>query len=138
MIRLCPADYHRFHFPCDGRIVDDRQIPGLYHSVNPVALALGLKIFCENRRCYSLLDTPQFGRVAMIEIGAFGVGSIVWTFEDTSVKKMQERGYFEFGGSTIVLLFEPGAITFDDDLVNDSATGLEVHVRTASGLGRRA
>jgi phosphatidylserine decarboxylase len=135
VIRLCPADYHRFHFPCDGRIVDDRQIPGVYHSVNPVALAIGLKIFCENRRCYSLLDTPQFGRVAMIEIGAFGVGSIVWTFEDTSVKKMQERGYFEFGGSTIVLLLEHGQVRLDPDLIEHSANGFETLVHVGETIG---
>ncbi|MDP7398340.1 MAG: phosphatidylserine decarboxylase, partial [Lentisphaeria bacterium] len=86
-------------------------------------------------RCYSLLDTPRFGRVAMIEIGAFGVGSIVWTFKDSSVRKMQERGYFEFGGSTIVLLLEHGRVRLDPDLIEQSANGFETLVQVGETIG---
>ena len=135
VVRLCPADYHRFHFPCDGRITTDRHIPGEYHSVNPIALALGLNIFCENKRCYSLIDTERFGEIAIIEVGAFAVASIVWTYEGAEVTKMQERGYFEFGGSTIVLLLPPGRVQLDDDLIENSRNGYETLVRVGERIG---
>ena len=95
-------------------------------------------IFRYNRRAVCELQTAAFGKIAYIEIGALNVASIVQTYTPGSCKRGQEKGFFQFGGSTIVLLFEPGAVVFDDDLIIDSAADLEVHVRTATGLGRRA
>ena len=138
VVRLAPYDYHRFHFPADGQAGETRMIEGDFHSVNPLALAREPNIFCYNRRNVCELQTSTFGKIAYIEVGALNVASIVQTYAPGPCERGVEKGFFQFGGSTIVLLFEPGAITFDDDLVNDSATGLEVHVRTASGLGRRA
>lgn len=135
VIRLCPADYHRFHFPCDGIAGAFRDISGRYHSVNPVALALGINVFEKNRRCSCRLESSRFGAVAMVEVGAFGVGAIVNTYHPGRVVRMQEKGFFKFGGSSIVLCFEPGRVVFDADLVARSAEGIETLVRAGEQVG---
>jgi len=134
--RLCPADYHRFHYPAAGREVVHWAVPGALHSVNPLALELGLNVFAENRRQVSLLDLEGFGRCAFVEVGAFGVARIVQTHDRGPFGKMEEKGYFCFGGSTIVLVFEAGALVFDPDLVERSAAGVEVLVRCGETIGR--
>lgn len=133
--RLAPYDYHRFHFPDDAHASPARRIRGDFHSVNPIALARVEGVFQRNARETTLLDTRSFGRIAYIEVGALTVASIVQTYAPGPVTRGQEKGFFQFGGSTLVLLFEPGAIAFDDDLVRDSAAGLEVAVRTGTRLG---
>ena len=138
VVRLAPYDYHRFHFPADGQVSQTQWIDGTYHSVNPVALACVPDVFHRNRRSVCELTTPAFGRIAYIEVGAINVASIVQTHSIGPCERGQEKGFFQFGGSTVVLLFEPGAIAFDSDLVADSAAGLEVHVRTGAGVGDRA
>lgn len=135
MVRLCPADYHRYHFPCAGEIVDTWDVPGLYHSVNPIALASGTNVFCCNKRTITLIDTERFGKVAYIEIGAFGVGSINQTYSGNEVEKMAEKGYFKFGGSSLALLFEPGKICFSDDLIQNTAAGYETLVKVGETVG---
>ena len=138
VVRLAPYDYHRFHFPADGQVGQAQWINGTYHSVNPVALARIPDVFHRNRRSVCELATPAFGRIAYIEVGAINVASIVQTYSPGPCERGQEKGFFQFGGSTVVLLFEPGAIAFDSDLVADSAAGLEVHVPTGAGVGSRA
>ncbi|MDA3897407.1 MAG: archaetidylserine decarboxylase [Desulfobacteraceae bacterium] len=129
VVRLCPADYHRFHFPCEGIVVDQVKVKGKYHSVNPVALDSKEKIFCLNKRSYTLIDTKKFGRVAFMEVGAFGVAGIHQTFSGTTVERMQEKGYFNFGGSTIVLVFQKNTIEFETDLLENSRKGIETLVK---------
>ena len=134
IVRLCPADYHRYHFPCDGKIVDNVAIDGALHSVNPIALGAGPDVFGDNKREITLIETPNAGTVAFVEVGAFGVGAIVNTKTSGAVKKMDEKGYFKFGGSTTVLVFEPGKIAFSDDLVANSALGKETLVKVGQEL----
>ena len=129
IVRLCPADYHRFHFPCDAKIISTKKYPGTYHSVNPIALAANINVFCHNKRILTLLHNDFFGKIAMIEIGAFGVGGIVQTYEKNNVSKCQEKGYFKFGGSTIILIFQKDRVLFSPDLVENSVTGYETFVR---------
>lgn len=138
VVRLAPYDYHRFHFPADGQAGPTQWINGTYHSVNPIALARVPDVFHRNRRSVCELTTPAFGRIAYVEVGALNVASIVQTHSLGPCERGQEKGFFQFGGSTVVLLFEPGTIVFDSDLVADSAAGLEVHVRTGASVGRRA
>lgn len=123
--RLCPADYHRFHFPVSGSVRYVREFPGRYHSVNPIALARGLDVFAENKRVCTVFDTSMFGAVGFVEVGAFGVGSIVQTHGRATFNKMDEKGYFEFGGSTIILVIGAGRAAWSDDLVTNSASGYE-------------
>jgi len=135
VIRLCPADYHRFHFPCSGKVVAHKKISGQYHSVNPVALKKKPNLFCVNKREYTIIENDLFGKVAYLEVAAFGVAGIEQTFEGTDVQKMQEKGYFKFGGSTVVLVFEAGKIKFSEDLLEQSRQGIETLVKVGQPLG---
>jgi phosphatidylserine decarboxylase len=135
VVRLCPADYHRFHFPCAGRIVGRKDIPGRYHSVNPIALAKGIDIFPTNKRAWARVECGDFGDLIYMEVGAFGVGGIVDTTESCEVRKMDEKGYFKFGGSTLVLVFQPGYVNWADDLVAHSAEGYETLLKVGETIG---
>lgn len=137
ILRLAPYDYHRFHFPDDGKAGLARKIKGCYHSVNPIALSKIPNLYCRNKREVTELDSKNFGRIAYIEIGAITVGTIIQTYTPGLVFRGQEKGYFQYGGSTLVLLFEPGMIIFDDDLIADSAAGIEVHVLAGSTIGKK-
>lgn len=134
IVRLCPADYHRYHFPADGRITDARDINGALHSVNPIALGAGPDVFGENKRSWTLIETDTIGSYCFVEVGAFGVGAIVNTCTSGPVQKMQEKGYFKFGGSTVVVVFEPGKVLFSEDLVENSAKGRETLVKLGQPL----
>lgn len=117
LARLCPVDYHRFHFPVSGVPQEPKLINGWLYSVNPWALAKRPTIFHENRRVLTLIQTEAFGEVAMVEIGATNVGSIHQTYTPNKpIEKGTEKGYFSFGGSAIALLFQPGAIQLESDL----------------------
>ena len=134
--RLCPIDYHRFHFCCSGIPQKLYTLPGPLYSVSPVALRKNCRILEENKRSVTLLQSEQFGCVASIEVGATFIGSIQQTYTpDESVKIGDEKGYFLFGGSTIVTLFEPGRIQLADDLLCCTRKGLELfaHVRDFMG-----
>ena len=135
VIRLAPVDYHRYHFPCDCRMANDVQIvPGKYHSVNPVALLRHPDLFVENTRHIAVLESPVFGEFRMIEVAAFGVGSIIQSIGAGDYAKADEKGYFKFGGSTVVLVFDDEKVRFDDDLLKASAEGMEVLVRCGSRI----
>jgi phosphatidylserine decarboxylase len=137
IVRLAPHDYHRFHFPDRGKVNAARYIKGRYHSVNPIALAKVPNLYCYNKRSVTEFSSEHFGRIAYVEVGAITIGSIVQTYHPGTVARGQEKGYFQYGGSTLVLLFEPGAIAFDRDLVRDSANGLENQVLAGSKLGKK-
>ncbi|KAG1840151.1 phosphatidylserine decarboxylase 2, partial [Suillus subluteus] len=118
IFRLTPQDYHRFHVPVDGRIGEIKDVKGEYYTVNPQAIRSALDVYGENVRKIVPIDSPQFGRVMVVCVSAMMVGSIKTTVEEgQDVKRGQELGYFAFGGSTIVVLFEKGAVEWDEDLV---------------------
>lgn len=128
VIRLAPVDYHRFHFPCACTTPEPpRVIPGEYHSVNPIALLKRPDIYADNERQIVACDA-DFGRFWMIDVGAFGVGTIVQTYAGAEHAKGDEKGYFKFGGSTVILVVRAGALVFDEDLVRNSAAGLETRI----------
>jgi phosphatidylserine decarboxylase len=135
IIRLAPVDYHRFHFPVSGNLTPNIKIEGDYYSVNPFALRKKAEIFCLNKREYTILSNPLFGDVIMAEVGATMVGSIVQTYKGSSVKKGEEKGYFKFGGSTVVLLFEKSKICIDKDLLINTAKGYETAVKMGERIG---
>lgn len=136
--RLCPVDYHRFHFPVAGTASATRLINGPLYSVNPIALRRNLTYLWQNRRTLTTIDTPQFGRVLMLEIGATNVGSIRQTYQPGPVAKGVEKGYFEFGGSSTLLLFEPGRVQLAEDLVQHSRQQTELYARIGDRLGGAA
>jgi len=136
IFRLAPQDYHRFHSPVDGRIGKMTYISGEYYTVNPQAIRTALDVYGENARKIVPIDSPQFGRVMAVCVGAMMVGTIHTTVEEGQlVKRGEEFGYFAFGGSTIVLLFERGVLEWDEDLVINGRAALETLVRVGMGLG---
>ena len=135
IIRLAPMDYHRFHFPVSGNSSPNKKIDGDYYSVNPYALRKMAEIFCLNKREYTILSNPLFGDVVVAEVGATMVGSIVQTFNGSSVIKGEEKGYFKFGGSTVVLMFEKSKIHIDEDLLVNTAKGYETTVKMGERIG---
>src|ERR1043165_3565920 len=100
LARLCPVDYHRFHYPDDGRVLESYRAHGAYHSVNPVALKSKSDVLATNERHITILDTKNFGKLAYVEVGAMMVGKIILSHAEPSFKSGDEKGYFLFGGST--------------------------------------
>ncbi len=137
IFRLCPADYHRYHFPADGRWLHSWRQRGKYHSVHPLAIATKIQIFSENLRVVTMLDFGSGGLAAFVEVGAFGVGSIQQTFQGEVFQRGQEKGLFAFGGSTIILLLEPGRWRFDEDMLKQNAEGYECRLRMGEGIASR-
>jgi phosphatidylserine decarboxylase len=135
VIRLAPFDYHRFHFPMSGSVSPVTRIEGDYYSVNPLALRKMAEIFCLNKREFTILSNPLFGDVVMMEVGATMVGSIIQTYTGNSVRKGDEKGYFKFGGSTVVLLFEKNKIRIDDDLLMNTLKGYETVIKEGERIG---
>uniref|UniRef100_A0A2P2M6N2 phosphatidylserine decarboxylase n=1 Tax=Rhizophora mucronata TaxID=61149 RepID=A0A2P2M6N2_RHIMU len=108
IFRLAPQDYHRFHFPVTGTIEQFVNVPGCLYTVNPVAVnSEYCNVFTENKRVVSIISTADFGKVAFVAIGATMVGSITFLKEEGDHgKKGDELGYFSFGGSTVICVFE--------------------------------
>lgn len=129
IVRLCPTDYHRFHFPVDGTVSATQKIEGPLFSVSPIALREKIEIICRNKREYTVIETQKFGNIIFAEVGATMVGSIIQTYENKQIRKAQEKGYFKFGGSTIVLIFENGKINIDRDLLDNTTKQLETEVK---------
>lgn len=131
LARLAPVDYHRFHFPCDCLPGTPHPISGPLYSVNPIATCRNLAYLFENKRVVTPLLTDDFGTIFYVEIGATYVGSIVQTYTPGEpVKKGDEKGYFEFGGSSVALVFDQSKIDFAPDLIHD----LEVYGKMGESL----
>jgi phosphatidylserine decarboxylase len=131
LARLCPVDYHRFHFPDAGKIVEDYRIHGLFHSVNPLALKANPEIFIQNERHVTILETENFGKLAYIEVGAICVGKIIQSKNlNPGVKffKGEEKGYFLFGGSTVIVLGEKGKWIPSQDISRNTIDGIETYL----------
>ncbi|GAV81140.1 C2 domain-containing protein/PS_Dcarbxylase domain-containing protein/EF_hand_5 domain-containing protein [Cephalotus follicularis] len=137
IFRLAPQDYHRFHFPVSGTIEQFAEIPGCLYTVNPIAVnSKYCNVFTENKRVVSIISTADFGKVAFVAIGATMVGSITFTKKKGAfVKKGDEFGYFSFGGSTVICVFEKDSIQIDEDLLKNSGRSLETLVSVGMTLG---
>ena len=136
ILRLCPTDYHRFHFVDSGIPTKTTAIKGHYYSVNPIALNNIPKLFCENKREWSILHSDNFGDILTIEVGATCVGSIIQTYSpDKAVKKGDEKGYFKFGGSTTILFLEKDTVKIDSDILEQSKIGFECKVDCGETIG---
>lgn len=136
IVRLYLADYHHFHFPDSGIPREPRPVAGRYYAVTPYARKWAVPFYGENHRVITLFDSDHFGKIAIVEIGAFTVGSIRQCFAPgVRVAKGEHKGFFELGGSTVVLLFEPSAVRFDEDLCRNSSSGVETFVLMGGGIG---
>ena len=135
--RLCPVDYHRFHFPAAGIPSETKTIPGPLFSVSPIALAQKLAYLWTNERTLTRLETERFGTILILEIGATCVGSINQTYTPgRPVEKGAEKGYFAFGGSSTITIFEPGKVKLAEDLLENSAKQTELYARIGSAMGK--
>ncbi len=134
IVRLAVNNYHWYHFIDDGTRGKHTVIPGVLHSVQPAVLDR-VPVFKENCREVTLLHTERFGTVAMIEVGATLVGRIVNRGVE-AFKRGDEKGRFEFGGSTVVLLFEADAAAVDTRILKASEQGIECEVRLGTPIGR--
>lgn len=135
IFRLAPQDYHRFHVPVDGVITETKHLEGQYYTVNPMAIRTTLDVYGDNARSIVRMETEEFGKVAIVCIGAMMVGSIILTAEvGKPLKRTDELGYFAFGGSTLVITWEKGAMKFDEDLLENSHKSLETLVRVGERI----
>ncbi|MBR5753014.1 MAG: phosphatidylserine decarboxylase, partial [Clostridia bacterium] len=134
LFRLGLTDYHRYLFPDRGKVLARRDLPGALHTVRPISEEY--RVYSRNKRTVTVLDTEQFGELTMIEVGAMLVGHIVdHPLPDDRFEAFTEKGYFEFGGSTIVLLTGP-ELEIDDRFRSAGAEDNEVHVRMGEPIGR--
>lgn len=134
--RLCPVDYHRFHFPDDGKVEESWRISGSLHSVNPWALAGRPEIFLLNERQVTILRTERLGRLAFVEVGATCVGRIEQIHQGGSFHRGDEKGMFLFGGSTVIVIGEAGRWVIDPAILENTSKGLETYVTAGRALGR--
>lgn len=135
--RLYLTDYDHFHFSDDGVPRLTFSIPGKYFAVSPYSERRLLPFYGENNRIVTLFDSDHFGQVAMIEIGAFTIGSIQQCYQPGArVRKGDHKGFFQLGGSIVILLFAKGAIRFDEDLCKNTLSGMETYVRLGESIGR--
>lgn len=135
VIRLTVDDYHRYCYVADGRKSRQRKIRGVLHTVNPVANDY-YPIYKMNSREYCLLKTKELGTILLMEVGALMVGKINNHEEDSAqVKRGDEKGIFEFGGSTIVVMTEPGMAEPDKDIIHNTKVQAETLVKMGEPIG---
>ncbi len=136
ILRLCPVDYHRFHFFDSGKCMETHKVTGEYYSVNPVALRKIPELYCRNKREYSIFQADNFGDVLFIEVGATSVGSIIQTYTPGKcVSRGEEKGFFKFGGSTVLLIFKKNMVKIDDDIIQQTGEGFETRVLAGEAIG---
>lgn len=136
VLRLCPLDYHRFHFIDNGVCGPTHKIKGSYYSVNPIALDNIEELYCKNKREWNIFKSENFGDILQVDVGATCVGTIVQTYKENSyINKGDERGYFKFGGSTTILFFKKNTIKIDKDILTQSSLGIETHVLMGEKIG---
>lgn len=137
LFRLTVGDYHRYTYIDSGFVTGSTRIPGVFHTVNPAA-ASRCPIYRENTREYSLLESLRFGTVLQMEVGAAMVGRIVNAPGSRNVRRGEEKGRFEFGGSTVIVLLQKGRAILDADLLRNTAQDAETVVRLGERIGIKA
>lgn len=135
VFRLTVDDCHRYCYFDTGRLMRRKHIDGKLHTIRPVAEKRH-KVYCENFREYSVLITENFGKAVQMEVGALLVGKIV-NMEKPEFKKGEEKGWFELGGSTIILFFQENTVKIDEDVVSNSYRGIETKVKYGERIGEK-
>lgn len=139
ILRLAPKDYHRYHFPYAGIPSESKNIKGVYYSVSPIGLEDKFtEVFCENKKQICKLETENEGEILIIPVGATMVGSLNSTYQaNATIDKGEEMGYFAFGGSTVVLLFDSNKFKLDEDLIQNTQNELETYVKMGAKIGEK-
>ena len=135
IVRLCPTDYHRYHFPVSGTVLFEKQVLGDYYSVSPIALKQNAELIVLNKREYCEIETSNFGNIIMSEVGATMVGSMINTYNSRNIDKGEERGYFKFGGSTVILFLKNNTVNIDEDLLINTQNNIETEVEMGERIG---
>jgi phosphatidylserine decarboxylase len=143
--RLAPQDYHRWHAPVSGTVKNVKEIPGAYYTVNPQAINEPgtLDVFCENRRSVMTVERHITGSpIAIVAVGAMLVGSIKYVNgmnnPGAQMRRGQCLGAFYYGGSTVIVVYPPGEVILDEDLVSNSTEkGVETYVKVGWSTGRK-
>ena len=135
--RLAPRDYHRFGHAADGVQGRIHILGGRLYSVSPLALRHMPTIWGDNYRHWCFIQSPALGTLLQIEVGATVVGSIIQHHPPGGpCQRGQEKGYFQMGGSTVLLILPPGCVDIDDDIQSYSSQGIETLVRYGEAIGR--
>lgn len=137
VLRLGVENYHRYCYIDDGFKSGNHRIPGRYHPVQPIVVRKQ-PVFVQNTREYTVLNTKNFGIVTQIEVGACLVGRICNHHESCIIHRGEEKGFFEFGGSTIVLLFKEGTVDIPQEVFDATLSDKEAIVKYGSAIGRKA
>ena len=133
--RLCVDDYHHYYYIDDAELIHAKRINGVLHTVQPIAFKK-YKVFTENAREYNVLKTKNFGTIVQMEIGALMVGKIC-NDDVKKIKRGNEKGHFEFGGSTIVVLVQKDKVKVDEDILENSSKDIETKVSLFESVGRK-
>lgn len=128
VFRLGTDNYHRYCYVDSGTKGDNTYINGVFHTVQPISLKR-YNFYKTNSREYTILNTNNFNKIVQVEIGAMGIGRITNLHKEYSFKKGEEKGFFEFGGSTIVLFVKKDIIEIDEDILSNSLEGIETNVK---------
>ena len=134
IFRLAVHNYHRYSFFDSGYSIRSRTVNGCLHTVQPIAFE-HFDVYKHNTREYTVMETDNFGTVIQIEVGAMFVGKIVNYPITSRFSRGDEKGYFEFGGSTVILLFKPGAVAIDKSIAEKSVHGIETPVLLGQRIG---
>ena len=135
--RLCPTDYHHYHYPCSGKILSSYLVSGAYDSVNIFAQKYKPSILFRNKRWVSFLET-NFGKIAYIEVGGMSVATIKNEHSaNYTFKKGDLKGHFEYGGSSIILVVPKKNIKMREDLLENSKSNREVYLKLGDLLGTK-
>lgn len=133
--RLCVDDYHRYIYFDDGKFLNSYEIDGVLHTVNPIANN-NFKVYSENNRVVSLLKTKNFDDVVYIEVGALNIGKIN-NYQVKEFKRGEEKGYFSFGGSTILVLIKKDVVTVDKVFLDNTKKDIETIVKQGYVVGKK-
>lgn len=136
VFRLTVDDYHRYCYPDSGVKEENVHIQGIYHTVNPIAFRKHA-VFRENTREYTVLHSDNFGDLVIMEVGATLVGRISNLHGARRVSRGEEKGHFDFGGSTIVVLVKPNVLRVDQDILRNNAAGCETVIKYGERIGVR-
>lgn len=136
VFRLCVDNYHRYAYADSGKKGPNVFIPGILHTVRPIALENG-PVFTENCREYTIIESPVFGKIIQMEVGAMLVGRIVNHEEEGQAVRGKEKGFFEYGGSTIILLIKKDSAQIKTQIIENSVNGIETPVKMGEHIGNK-
>ncbi len=135
VFRLCKDDYHHYIYPDNGQVTSNYHINGVLHTVQPIALKK-YKVFTENDREITILNTENFKEIIYIEVGALNIGKI-HNNKKENFQKGEEKGYFSFGASTVILLLKEKTIEVDKDILKYSKEDIETRVLQKEQIGKK-